>query len=291
MGTALARRLVALWVERRSGLAGARLHARMVLLFSVAAVTPTIIVAVFTTLFLNLGINAWFSDRVSTAIKDSQAVAQAYLQEHQQHLGDQALAMVERSAAPGAAADLRPGPARAGSHPSLPAAPVERGRDHRRQRARSWPTPIYNILLAFDLDLPALGLRPGARTARWWSCPIRLATECGPWSSSIPPADTFLYIGRLVDPKALAHVDKASSAAKTYQDLESRRSGFQITFALIFVVVALLVLFAPPSGWRLSRLPSSCGRSASLPMRPSGCAAAIFRYGWSRSGPMTRSAG
>ena len=39
------------------------------------------------------GVNAWFSDQVSTAIKDSQAVAQAYLQEHQQHLGDEALAM------------------------------------------------------------------------------------------------------------------------------------------------------------------------------------------------------
>ncbi len=82
LGTALARRLVALWMERRQGLAGARLHARMVLLFSVVAVTPTIVVAVFTTLFLNLGVNAWFSDEVSTAIRDSQHVAEVYLQEH-----------------------------------------------------------------------------------------------------------------------------------------------------------------------------------------------------------------
>src|SRR5262249_28046661 len=59
-----------------------------------------------------------------------------------------------------------------------------------------------------------------------------------------PTADTFLYVGRLVDPRVLAHVDKASSAARIYQDLERRRSSVQITFAFIFVVVALLVLCA-----------------------------------------------
>ena len=68
LGIFLARRLVTLWIQRRRGLAGARLHARMVLLFGIAAMTPTIIVAIFTTLFLNLGIDAWFSQRVSTAV-------------------------------------------------------------------------------------------------------------------------------------------------------------------------------------------------------------------------------
>ena len=47
-----------------------------------------------------------------------------------------------------------------------------------------------------------------------------------------------------MDATALARLKSASNAARTYQDLEARRSGLQITFALIFVVVALLVLFA-----------------------------------------------
>ena len=37
LGVLLARRLVTLWIQRRRGLAGARLHARMVLLFGIAA--------------------------------------------------------------------------------------------------------------------------------------------------------------------------------------------------------------------------------------------------------------
>jgi two-component system, NtrC family, nitrogen regulation sensor histidine kinase NtrY len=242
LGTALARRLVALWVERRKGLAGARLHARMVLLFSLVAVTPTIIVAVFTTLFLNLGVNAWFSDQVSTAIKDSQAVAQAYLQEHQQHLGDAALAM---------ASDIqREGPLLTFNRDrfeqvltvhsalrQLNEAAIINGRREILANAN------YNILLAFDLDLPDWAFNR-ARHGNVVVVPNANGDRVRALVQLNALDDTFLYIGRLVDPKVLGHVDKASSAAKTYQDLEARRSGFQITFALVFVVVALLVLFA-----------------------------------------------
>jgi two-component system, NtrC family, nitrogen regulation sensor histidine kinase NtrY len=239
LGTALARRLVALWLERRKGLAGARLHARMVLLFSLVAVTPTIVVAVFTTLFLNLGVNAWFSDQVSTAIKDSQHVAQVYLQEHQQHLGDQALAMVNDLRRQGPLMDRQQLEQILTIHSQLrelsEAAIID---GHRQILANA----NYNILLAFDLDLPSWAF-DRARAGEVVVLPSSTGDRVRALVRYDPNADTFLYIGRLVDSTALARVNSASNAAKTYQELEARRSGFQITFALIFVVVALLVLF------------------------------------------------
>ncbi len=239
LGTALARRLVALWLERRKGLAGARLHARMVLLFSLVAVTPTIVVAVFTTLFLNLGVNAWFSDQVSTAIKDSQHVAQVYLQEHQQHLGDQALAMVNDLRRQGTLMDRQQLEQILTIHSQLrelsEAAIID---GHRQILANA----SYNILLAFDLDLPPWAF-DRARAGEVVVLPSSTGDRVRALVQFDPAADTFLYIGRLVDSTALARVNSASNAAKTYQELEARRSGFQITFALIFVVVALLVLF------------------------------------------------
>ncbi len=47
-------RLVQVWAERRRGLAGSRLHVRLVVLFSLVAVIPTIIVAVFSYLLFSL---------------------------------------------------------------------------------------------------------------------------------------------------------------------------------------------------------------------------------------------
>ena len=89
----VAKRFVEVWLERRRGLAGSRLQVRLVGLFSLIAVTPTIIVAVFSYLFFNFGVESWFSDKVRTAISELVAVADAYVKEHQQAIRADALAM------------------------------------------------------------------------------------------------------------------------------------------------------------------------------------------------------
>ena len=93
LGAVVAKRLIEVWAERRRGLAGSRLQIRLVVLFSLIAVTPTIIVAVFSYLFFSFGIESWFSDKVRTAISESLAVAEAYLHEHQQAIRADVLAM------------------------------------------------------------------------------------------------------------------------------------------------------------------------------------------------------
>src|ERR1700674_1273931 len=93
LGAVVAKRLIEVWAERRRGLAGSRLQIRLVVLFSLIAVTPTIIVAVFSYLFFSFGIESWFSDKVRTAISESLVVAEAYLHEHQQAIRADALSM------------------------------------------------------------------------------------------------------------------------------------------------------------------------------------------------------
>jgi len=93
LGALIAKGLLQVWAERRRGLAGSRLQIRLVVLFSLIAVTPTIIVAIFSYLFFSYGVESWFSDKVRTAISNSLAVAEAYLHEHQQAIRADALAM------------------------------------------------------------------------------------------------------------------------------------------------------------------------------------------------------
>ena len=93
LGAVLAGRLTRVWVERRRGSAGSRMHVRLVLLFSVVAVTPAIVVAVFAAVFFNLGIQAWFNDRVRTALEESLQASQGYLEEHRNNIRGDALAM------------------------------------------------------------------------------------------------------------------------------------------------------------------------------------------------------
>lgn len=89
----VAQRIVSLWSGRKRGLAGSHLHVRLIYIFSVLAATPVIIMTVFSAFFFHFGVQTWFSQRVQTAVNESQAVAEAYLEEHTQVIRADTLAM------------------------------------------------------------------------------------------------------------------------------------------------------------------------------------------------------
>src|SRR5665213_2692595 len=93
LGAALAGRLTMVWVERRRGSAGSRLHVRLVVLFSGIAVAPTIVVACFAVAFFHFGIQSWFNEPVRTALNESLQVARGYLDEHRNNVRAVALEM------------------------------------------------------------------------------------------------------------------------------------------------------------------------------------------------------
>ena len=93
LGVLIAWRLTRLWTERKSGAAGSRMHVRLVGMFSAIAVIPAILVAIFAAVSLNLGVEAWFSERVQTALNNSVRVADAYVEEHKQVIRADILAM------------------------------------------------------------------------------------------------------------------------------------------------------------------------------------------------------
>lgn len=242
LAAVIARRLVILWVARRRGAAGARLHVRLVALFSLVAVTPTIIVALFSVILFDFGLQGWFSKHVSTAVKESFAVAQAYLEEHRQTISADALAMAQ---------DLnRGGPvlllnaqrfnqyvAAQASIRSLTEAVVFDGSGRVLGRAG------FSLLLDFDPQIPDWALSR-ARDGEVVILTADTEDRVRALMRLDGFTDTFLFVGRLVDPRVLGHMDKSRAAAQVYEDLEGKRADLQISFALIFVVVALLLLLA-----------------------------------------------
>ena len=238
----VARRLVRVWLERRRGAVGSRLHIRLVVLFSLIAVTPTIIVSVSSALFFSLGIQAWFSDRVRTALKESDAVAAAYLKEHQQTIRGDILAMARdlSRAAPVFLNDperLRQIVATQGALRSLSEAAVF---DSTGRALARWNNLGFNL---FDEPVPIWAL-DRARQGE----PVLMTTEADDRIRALVKldrfVDVFLYVSRFVEPGVLAHIERTRSAVKKYEELEGKRSSIEITFAMMFVLVALLLLMA-----------------------------------------------
>ena len=65
--------------ERRKGTAGAGLHIRLISLFSLIAVVPAIVVAVFAFVTLNRGLDTWFSERTQAIVNSAVTVAEEYI--------------------------------------------------------------------------------------------------------------------------------------------------------------------------------------------------------------------
>ncbi len=79
LGALIAWRLTRLWSDRRSGIAGARLHVRLVVMFSTIAVVPAILVAIYAAVSVNLGVQAWFSRDVKSALDSAVVAARHYV--------------------------------------------------------------------------------------------------------------------------------------------------------------------------------------------------------------------
>src|SRR5580693_3057473 len=75
----LVRKLVNLMREYREGAPGSRFKARTVVLFSILAVAPVLLVYYFSLQFLNRGIDSWFELEVSQGLKDTRELSRAAL--------------------------------------------------------------------------------------------------------------------------------------------------------------------------------------------------------------------
>ncbi len=237
----IARRLVSVWSNKKRGIAGSHLHVRLVYIFSILVAVPTIIMAVFSALLFHYGVQAWFNQRVQTAINESSAVAQSYLEEHKQVIRADTMAMAGDIDRQG---DLMMLDERLFSK-VIDTQSLLRNLSEAIVITRSGQVLARSILtFTLEYDLPSdfsfkqanegdVVLMMNEDQDR-----VRALTQL----KSIPEA--YLYVGRMVDPEVLSHLSAADMAVQDYNNLQARYSGLRITVLMLFVVVALLLLLA-----------------------------------------------
>ena len=235
----IGRRLVVLWLQRRRSVAGARLHARLMTLFALVAVTPTLIVAVFSAL-LFVGMQDWFSERVSTAVRESLAVAQSYLEEHRRTIVGDALAMAQDLNRAGPSTLINPQRfeqlvSTQAAWRSLTEALVFDSTGDVIARAG------FSLLLEFEPDIPPWAIEQANRgevaiLEAQSEDRVRAIIKL----EAFP--DTYLFVGHLIDPRILAHTERSSDAVRLYEQIEGQRASILATFAAVFAVISLLLL-------------------------------------------------
>jgi len=234
-------RLIGIWIERRRGAIGARLHTRLVALFSLVALAPALIVSVYAGVFFRVGLEDWFAERVQTAILESRAVAQAYLEEHQQVIRGDVLAMARDLSRTGTRTLTNPSQfnrivATQGMIRNLTEATVFDGSG--RISAR-WT-------LGFVLDHDPLPMWAVER-ARGGEV-VLLTNEKDDRLRAVvridDASDSFLYVGRSVSPRVINHLERVNQAADQYESIKGEQRSIEVRFYMMFVLVAFLLLLA-----------------------------------------------
>ncbi len=242
LGALLAGRLTRVWVERRRGSAGSRLHVRLVLLFSVVAVVPAIVVAVFATFLFSVGIESWFNDRVRTALHEGLQASHGYLTEHRNNIRADALAMANDLTKAGfmLAADPNSFGAILATQTGL------RGLDEAVMFEPESGRVVASVGLmgGYGTEPPPKWATDQARTGDVAIIDSDSTQSVRAVVALNSTPQLILMIGRPVDPVILAHMARTESAVAEYDRLDSNRTGLQVTLALIFALVALLVLMA-----------------------------------------------
>ncbi|MCD8566440.1 MAG: PAS domain-containing sensor histidine kinase [Alphaproteobacteria bacterium] len=237
----VAYRIVGLWSGRKRGLAGSHLHVRLVYTFSLLAAAPAILMTVFSAFFFHFGVQSWFSERIQTAVNESQAVAQAYLEEHKQVIRADILAMANDIDRQALILSINPQAFER----------VMRTQSILRNLSEaivfdSSGHIISRSGLSFSLEMEDVSPDTLER-ARDGDVIITTGDNDDRVRALVKLnnfVDTFLFVGRLVDPQVLSHVDATRRASESYNSLQHRISNLQIIVTMIYVMVGLLMVLA-----------------------------------------------
>jgi two-component system nitrogen regulation sensor histidine kinase NtrY len=226
---------------RRRGRAAARLHVRIIALFSIVAVVPAVLVAVVASITLDRGLDRLFSSQTRTVIENSLIVTEAYVREHAQLLRNDTVGLaIEISRAKplferdrGWFRQVLTGQA---TERRLPAAQIIDGNLNVLERAETQfdgdlPLPSTEVLSAITDNEPQMAVLLDANLV---AAVVKL----------VDYDNTYLYAARPLDPQVVAQLRATRTSIEEYAALEARRVGVQIAFALMYTVIALSVLLS-----------------------------------------------
>lgn len=261
--------IVRMVAARRAKSAGSRLHLRLTGVFAIVALLPTILIAVFAMLTVNVGIEGWFSERVRQVVSSSLDAAQAYEAEHRRdlvHDAEQLAAEIDIAALGNfrmSDGDLR-------DFLTQGQANVQRGLREAFMldgsgdiRARGDRSYLFNYEQpeASDFEKAAKGETIVIRD--WENDEFRALVALSGLT------DRYLYVSREVDGEILSLLDETQETVSLYQQLEKERGKILFEFGLLYLGFAVTLVFAAIwlGLWFAERLARPVGRLTSAAQR------------------------
>lgn len=229
---------------RRAQQSGSRLHLRLAGIFAFVALVPTILIAIFAVLTINIGLEGWFSDRVRNVIGASRSAAEAYEGEQRRALTDDTsslsvrLGFARQSGVIVNDADIR-------LFLTQEQAQVQRGLREAfvidgtgEIRARGERSYLFDFEKPSAADLRRALQGETVLIEDWQNNEFRVLMALPDF------LDRMIYVSRTVDGSLLQLLDETQESVQLYNQLESERGRQLFQFGLLYLGFALILILA-----------------------------------------------
>lgn len=238
----IVRRVVTLWLDRKRGIRGTKLHLHLIMILSITCLLPAVGISVFSTFFFNSSIKSLFTEPFKTTINAATEIAENYIKENQKTIRIDGMSMVMQ---------LRPITSALLQNPEefnhgLTQLSEQRGLNevivfdgHLNIIAKSY----FTFALAFEnITLQDLAkAKEGEIVLFTHKDKVRALIQLDPVS------DTYLFIGKTVSEEVTKAMKKAKGAVTAYSMLELQQEDIQLTILAFFAVLVLVLILA--SAW------------------------------------------
>lgn len=232
---------IGLWTAWKAEVPGARLHVRIVGLFSIIAALPAILLAIAATTTFSRAIDSWFTERTRAIINNSMEVAQSYLAEHGSVIRTDVANMARDVDA--AAEDIVDDPqalrqlliAQAGLRDLVSAYLV---------------SPNGQLLVtAFDDDKEPFASPPPAAIAEAEKGQIAIIkslerARVAALARLQRFPGQYLLVTRAVSPKVMAYLQRTEQSVDEYNRLRKARGGLKLAHGLMYTMISMTALLA-----------------------------------------------
>ena len=226
--------------ERKKGKLGSETSLRYILFFSTTTLLPSILIAVFSLILFNVGLQKYFDKKIKTVINNSAEVAKNYVDQARNSIESDIVLMLM---------DINSKSLMFYDKPKQFAIILASQRLLRRLDEVHLLDSSGNIIMSNVVDSSKIFVPPPdeAFTRSLNGKPIRIIDSRTNRTSALVKLnnfiDTYLYIVKFMDPKLISYLEQTDAAVSFYYSVQESKTGIKITFVIIYLLIVSLLLF------------------------------------------------
>jgi len=229
-----------IFYEYKSKTVGSRTSLNYVLQFSLFAFIPSLIVAIFSLILFNVGLQKYFDQKITSAVNNSYEVAKNYIEETKRSVETDVLLI---------AFDLSRYSGVFFSDPNKFSQIVRTQKELRKVDEIYLIDSSGNILVANSNNPEDEFITPfekefgEALEGKTVSIDRSMEKKTAVMVKLSNFIDTYLFVSKNIEPKLLQYLDDTEQAVNFYYTVQNNRIGIKITFAIIYTIVVAMLLF------------------------------------------------